>query len=450
MKKVKENTKQTKITKQTKNFFTFRLFRYFRLFRIFSWIFIRGVSINQSRKTAITVSLTFVALLLLFPQTGSTHEPITTKVMFNKEVIRILQKNCLGCHSPGKIKADIPLTTYEEARPWAKAIKEEVLEKRMMPYQAVKGYGSFQHDYILPQRDVELLVSWIEGGAPRGEEKDYPKQSIELLIKGDKWPLAQPDLVLQPVIEAQIPVEGDDEIRCFALNPGLTEDRWIRAVDFQPGNGSTVYSASYFITQNQKRIKTDKYGCAVAGSEASFETLGHWVPGQLANPLPDGTAMLLPPDSRIWLKVRYHNNGASTIDPTNRLGLYFAKASNNKTVHNVIVKLTEAKVTSNTDRQRIKVTYPVTESTEAVSIRPRLFPSLKSIEAVAYRPDGTIEVLIWAKNYRFDWQPAYYFKKPVSLPKGTRIEITAYPNDSENGSDLNSPVLCEIGLAKKF
>src|SRR5262245_23105468 len=84
---------------------------------------------------------------LCFAFSGSPHEPITTTVMFNREVIRIFQARCLGCHSAGHIKADLPLTTYEEARPWAKAIKEEILERRMMPYQTVKGYGNFQHDY---------------------------------------------------------------------------------------------------------------------------------------------------------------------------------------------------------------------------------------------------------------------------------------------------------------
>src|SRR5262249_36816453 len=88
----------------------------------------------------------FLLVAASLPLTGAAHEPIATKVMFNKEVIRILERNCLACHAPGKIKSDIPLTTYEEARPWAKAIKEEVLEKRMSPFQAVKGYGSFIHD----------------------------------------------------------------------------------------------------------------------------------------------------------------------------------------------------------------------------------------------------------------------------------------------------------------
>src|SRR6185369_5631930 len=113
------------------------------------------------RRSAIIVLL-FVSAFFVSTRTGSAHEPITTKVTFNKEVVRILKRNCLACHAPGKIKSDIPLTTYEEARPWAKAIKEEVLEKRMAPFQAVKGYGSFVHDYTVPKREVELLVSWIE------------------------------------------------------------------------------------------------------------------------------------------------------------------------------------------------------------------------------------------------------------------------------------------------
>src|SRR5262245_5973282 len=152
--------------------------------------------------------IVFILLATPISRTGSAHEPITTKVMFNKEVIRILEHNCLACHAPGRIKSDIPLTTYDEARPWAKAIKEEVLEKRMVPFQAVKGYGSFVHDYTLPQRDVELLVSWIEGGAPRGEAKDYPKEEIDKLITGKEWRLGAPDLVLQPDKETKIEPAG--------------------------------------------------------------------------------------------------------------------------------------------------------------------------------------------------------------------------------------------------
>jgi len=85
--------------------------------------------------------------------------------MFNKEIVRIFQRHCLACHNSGTI-TDISLANYAQARPWAKAFKEEVLEKRMPPYQAVKGFGRFHDDYSLTQREIDQIVSWVEGGAP--------------------------------------------------------------------------------------------------------------------------------------------------------------------------------------------------------------------------------------------------------------------------------------------
>ncbi len=411
--------------------------------------------VSSPRRIYLTlVLLAPFALLLAFPRAGSTHEPITTKVMFNKEVVRILERNCLGCHAPGKIKADIPLTTYEEARPWAKAIKEEVLEKRMMPYQAVKGYGSLQHDYALPQRDVELLVSWIEGGAPRGDLKDYPKEAIEKLIGGQDWGLGQPDLILQPEGETKIAAEGDDETRCFALPTGLKEDRWVGAVDFQPGNGAVVHSA-WIAIERAPQSRVIKAARRINNNcPPGVENLWQWVPGQSAGRLPNGAAIKLSAGSRIVAKVRYRKNGQAATDRS-RIGLYFAKDPINKAVRTVTINAPAIAIPPNAGDHRIRVSYAIAEQTDVVAIRPVLFPFAKSVEATAYRPDGTIEVLVWAKGYRYDWQPTYFFRKPVVLPKGARIEVTAYlDNSDDNRNNPNDPpaqvrfaeALCEIAL----
>lgn len=387
---------------------------------------------------AVLLGLWLLSSAVLITPRTSAHDPITTKVTFNKEIARIFQRSCWGCHSAGQFKADIPLTTYEEARPWAKAIKEEVLEKRMPPYQAVKGYGTFQHDYILPQREVELIVSWVEGGAPKGDEKHYPKAQ-------DGWLLGQPDLVLQPAADINLSGEGEDVIRCVSLPTNLTQAGWVRGFDFRPGNGSLVYRAD---------IEIEKPGAShgQACGEMAGETLGSWQPGQLPWQFPAGMAQQLPAGARVRLKVHYRLTGEAATDHS-QLALYFAKESSPKPVRNLTLTTAPVKLAVKAEPQPVKASFTLTEAAQAVAVRPLLFPFGKSVEVTAHRPDGSSEVLIWARNYRYDWQPSYVFKKPVALPRGTRIEATAYlensdnnpnnPNETAKEVSFNEP-LCEL------
>src|SRR5436305_10711373 len=138
------------------------------------------------RRIAASLLTLGVCLLAFALATVSAHEPITTKVRFNKEVVRILGRSCLSCHHPGGIA--MSLATYDEARPWAKAIKEEVLNKRMPPWAAVKGFGDFRNAPPLTQREIDLLINWVEGGAPKGEDSDLPTSPLY----SDDWQLGKP------------------------------------------------------------------------------------------------------------------------------------------------------------------------------------------------------------------------------------------------------------------
>ncbi len=104
------------------------------------------------------------------PPAADAHQPITTKVTWTKELSRIFAKSCAGCHSSGGTA--FPLETYEEARAWATAIRDEVLEERMPPWPPAKGFGDFENDRSLTPFEIELIVSWAEGGVPRGDPKD--------------------------------------------------------------------------------------------------------------------------------------------------------------------------------------------------------------------------------------------------------------------------------------
>lgn len=401
-----------------------------------------------TRKLIRVILLALVGMSALFSQrqSGIAHEPITTKVTFNKEIARIFQKSCWGCHTEGKVKGDIPLTTYEEARPWAKAIKEEILEKRMPPYQAVKGYGSFQHDYLLPQREIELIVSWVEGGAPKGEAKHYP-------VAKDGWALGAPDLLLQPEKESQISGEGNEVARCFTLPTGLKVNTWLQALDFQPGNGPLVQRATFTLQTGAG----DTCGKAVA--TANPNSLGQWVPGQAPLQLPIGTARLLPANAQIQMTVYYRLTGEPAQDRS-QLALYFAKPqakqATPKAVRNLLLAPTPMKLAVKDELQPVKATLTLTEAAEVIAVRPLLFPFGQSLEVRAVHPDGLSEVLIWARNYRYNWQPSYVLRKPVTLPRGTRLEATAYLDNSDNNPNnpnetakevsLNEP-LCELLVA---
>ena len=335
------------------------------------------------------------------------------------------------------------LATYDEARPWAKAIKEEVLEKRMPPWHAVKGYGEFRNAPSLTQRDVDVLVNWIEGGAPRGDDKDLP---ADPLFSND-WQLGKPDLVLKPEGETKI-VADAEEYRNFALQTNLKEDRWLTAIDLLPGAGSVVHCANIYVLRNDPakpgasvtQIKSDKLDQAPL-----FEDLGKawvlasWIPGQKTVVLEGGVAQLLPAGSRIGVRIHYRSSGEAARD-LSYIGLYFAKAPPTKQIRGLTITGADSVIPVGSQPQQRKMSFTLSEDSEAIAIRPRVHPILVSLQATAYRPDGSEEVLIWTRGYQFDWEPTYYFKQPVPLQKGTRVEVIAYfDNSVDNQNNSNNP-----------
>ena len=416
-----------------------------------SSIFFRERIRRSVCRQASLVTLLFCSCVatLIAPRTGNSHEPVTTKVMFNKEIVRIFQRHCLACHSSGTI-TNISLATYAQARPWAKGFKEEVLEKRMPPYQPVKGFGRFHDDYTLTQREIDLIVSWVEGGAPKGNDKELPPEPTPL----HGWVLGQPDLVLEPKTEVNIPAGEGDEYRCLSLPTNLKEDRWVTAMDFHPGNGAAVHCAAFGIDLSRVRETSDHAVDCRANKGAAIAGLGAWLPGQVVTRLPKNVARLLPAGARIVMRLHYHKTSGAVSDQSS-LALYFAKGEPTKPLRSIVLAAPETDIPAGAERYRVKVSYAMPESAEAIAIRPLLFPFARSVQATAYRPNGTIEVLIWARDYRYDWQPEYDFKKPVTLPRGTRIEVTAYLDNSDNNpNNPNNPAravrfasaLCELSF----
>src|ERR1700689_2769235 len=131
---------------------------------------------------------------------------VQTPVTFDKDVAPILEKNCQGCHRPGEA-APFSLMTYEQARPWARAMKEAVRLKKMPPWFADPHYGKFSNDYSLAPKEVDTIAAWADAGAPEGDPKDLPAPLS--FVEG--WSIPKPDVVLQPPLAFDIPASGTIE-----------------------------------------------------------------------------------------------------------------------------------------------------------------------------------------------------------------------------------------------
>lgn len=376
------------------------------------------------------------------------HEPITTKVRFNKEVVRVFERNCLGCHHPGGVA--MSLTTYEEARPWAKAIKEEILEKRMPPWHAVKGYGEFRNAPLITQREIDLIVNWVEGGAPKGDDNDLPTGPLY----SDDWQLGKPDLILKPEAIAKITSDANER-RATQLVTNLKEDRWIAAIDLRPGNRAIVHSATFRLAKDEPIMPDGK----IQTSDPAL-VLGTWTPGQRTVALPEGAGRLLPAGSRIVVNIHYKAAGEAAEDRS-EVGIYFTKTPPRKPVQEAAIINPDAVIPAGAQFHQIRASFTAQDDAEAVAIRPCVNPLIVSFQATAYRPDGSEEVMIWTRGYQFGWQPTYYFKRAVALPKGTRVEVIAYFDNSDNNrnnpndppmqlrwTDITSDPICSLSLTK--
>jgi hypothetical protein len=303
------------------------------------------------------------------------------------------------------------LASYEEARPWAKAIKEELLERRMPPWPAVRGFGEFRNAPRLSQRDVDAIVDWVEGGAPRGDAALLPAGPL----LPPAWPLGTPDLVLAPDKGHDVAPDADERVD-FVLSTRLRSETWLKAADLQPGDGSVVHCATF----------------SVDGAQAAL--LGTWVPGVRPVAL-DGMARRLPPQARLRVRVHYKGSGQPAVDKSS-LGLYVAAARPPR-------ELRELALTSSAPSKgrSLRGTVRLAEAVEAIAVVPTADTRLASVQASLYRPDGTSEVLVWTRDARADWRPTYFFKKPVAIPKGSRVEAIAHLRESGGGGEPAEPLL---------
>lgn len=333
-------------------------------------------------------------------------------VTFSRDVAPILHNRCAGCHRPGEA-APMPLRTYEEARPFARAIKEKVVGRRMPPWPASRAVGSFSNDPSLTAEEIATITEWVDSGAPQGSAADMPP----LPTFPEGWQLGEPDLIVE-LPEIRVPATGKDIFPIPIVTMDLNEDRWIRAVEIRPSNREVAHHAVLF-----------------AGNGADLVTaqvanvLGVWAVGTPPNVYPEGVGRWLRKNQVISANLHYHPNGVATRDTT-RIGFYFGKGELKKEVTTGVAGNVTFRIPPNTANHELRGVYVADQDIRIVSFFPHMHLRGKDMTLTATFPDGRREVLLDVPAYDFNWQLFYYPKQPVALPRGTRVDAVAHFDNS--------------------
>ena len=388
------------------------------------------------RKMTLVLAVAIVLFTFAAARRRSAVHP--GQVTYNKEVVRILQEHCQGCHRPGDI-APFALMTYRDAAAVAPQIKLMTKLHKMPPWKPAEGVGDFVGARRLTEREIDLLGQWSDAGAPEGQPEDLPPAPEP---KGD-WVLGQPDLVLGMSKFFTPPTERD-EYRCFSIPAPANDDLWISTIDFRPGDRATVHHIVLFLDKTGASAQLDKNGsgftCFGGPLVDDADVLGAWSPGGRPTPLLEGTAIRLPKGSRVLMQVHYHPHFGKVGADRTDLGLYFAKSEVKKEMHYGVVANTRLLIPAGAPNQRIEATLTLPFDIEMVSIYPHMHLLGKTIRAEAVLPNGSVQKLIDIPQYEFQWQGMYVYRDPVKLPQGTRLRVEGFFDNSVNNPlNPNSP-----------
>jgi hypothetical protein len=383
------------------------------------------ITTRGARLAVVCAAVAAACALSIVP--GEAHKAITSKYTYNDDVFPILRDRCARCHVAGGI-APMSLMTYDEAFPWAESIRAELVANHMPPWNAEEGFGAFKQVHTLSPRELDIILTWATGGNPRGQlEQKLPA----VALKND-WSIGAPDLALPLPSEFTVAADKMEDWHEFVVTAATTEPRWIRAVDLRPGTPSIVRSATISLRLEREgvsRASSSGDPSTDGGSPAPDQVLAHWLPGQ--DPEPAGsTAIRLPAGAQIAVRIHYKKTWQFEGKPlTDRstLGVYFAKDSNAQELLTFALASAGAPATGAKD---VTFSRTLNEDVQAVAVSPDDVPANISLQMVAIRPDGSRAPLI-RLNTRADWSRRYWFERPLSLPRGTRIEVAAKLDDPD-------------------
>ena len=379
-------------------------------------------------------------------------------VTFAKDVAPILQEKCQECHRKDSM-APMSLVTYEETRPWAKAIRDRVIKRQMPPWHIDRSVGvqKFKNDMSLGDEQIDIIARWADAGAPLGDPKDMP--AARQWPSGNEWKaakeLGQPDLVIKSDPYTMAARHQDVWWRPTSNIP-LTEPRWVRAIEMRPGTRAgrkITHHAVAYLVQNDPDMLTPDTGDADLGTRAF---LMEWAIGKGYDLYRPDTGKLLLPGSQISWDVHIHAVGEEIRDnvelgiwlypkgqePTHRTyltgfqalrGFQSSAASRVRTGRNVDIA---PNTISETDNYTVLRRAAMLEN-----FQPHMHLRGKAMSVEAILPDGSTQMVSHVGNFNFNWMTNYIYADDAApvFPKGTIIHVTAWYDNTKNNPNNPDP-----------
>ncbi len=349
---------------------------------------------------------------------------------FYRDVLPILQGNCQACHRPaglnmGGLLAPMSLLTYDEARPWAKSIAKAVESRIMPPWLASERFhGDFAYERTLEASQIATLVRWAQAGAPGGDPAAAPPP-IQWPTSG--WAIGEPDLVLEMPETFAVADDVEDLYQNFTIDWPLQEERWVQAIEFRPGSKVVHHIIGYVSAPGASE------------GDGARGHVGGIAPGNDPDRFTEGTGYPVPPGSRFTFAMHYHKEagpGTAAADKS-IVGIKFYSKERHaglRQVHIEPIGNGAFEIPPGHGNWQVGAARVFDRPIQLNFLMPHMHLRGKAARFVATYPDGREELLLEVPRYDFNWQTSYEFRQPKQLPRGTRLEVVLwFENTTERG-----------------
>ncbi len=366
-------------------------------------------------------------------------------VSFNRNVAPIIHRHCSNCHRPGEA-APFNLLDYDDVKRRAKQIVQVTHSRLMPPWLPERGQIEFANDRSLTDEQIAMIRRWVDQGAPQGDPADH----VEPPTFTQGWQLGQPDLIVTMPEPYILPATGDggrDVYRNFVVPIPTTQAKWVRAMEFRPGNPRVVHHAFMQIdpTTSSLRLDEDDKEIGFAGMaprtnaripEGSFNS---WQPGRLPTPMADDCAWKLQPHSYLVLQIHMQPTGKpESLQCT--VGIYFTDKEPTKFPTKLVLRPAMIDIPPGDADHIVTDEYQLPVDLEVLSVSPHTHYLGKRLEGWATLPDGRKKTLLTVPQWDFDWQGDFTYAKPFVLPKGTVISMRyQFDNSAANPRNPSNP-----------